>query len=655
MIHAENINKSYALGSQNVQVLYDLSFQIQAGEFVAIMGSSGSGKSTLMNILGCLDVTDSGLYSFQNTDIASLNENERAFFRAQIIGFVFQQFHLLPKLTALENVLMPRIYAAEDPEIVNKAKERLETVGLGSRMHHKPTELSGGEQQRVSIARALLHQHKLLLADEPTGNLDSKSEASIIEYFKTLHQKGTTIVVVTHDQSVAKQADRILHLRDGKLIEDSQNHSPNSTTEAHFSFDNKIEASGILLRLKSLSSHLSIYAKEALNGIFSRKLRSFLSVLGILIGIASVIAVVCVGMGAQAQTESQLSSLGSNVLSISPGSTRRGGETRSGNAIRFDDKDMYWLATIPEIKAASALVYGGGKAIFKNKNWDTRVIGTHSSYATMRDYVPDKGRFFTKQEVGTRQKVAVIGTQVAEELFGDINPVGLEIKINRSSFQVIGVLAQKSSSGWDNPNNQIILPITTAMYRLLGRRYYNSINVEIDKDSDLFGVEEKIKNLLLDKHNIRLDRDEAIRVFNLNEFKDMITGVVRNISFFLYFSSFIALLVGGIGIMNIMLVSVTERTKEIGIRKAMGARASQIKEQFLMESVVLTLTGGFLGVLCGIGIAVLISSIAGWAIKISWTAIVVVTVISIAIGIIFGLWPAVKASKLHPVQALRID
>jgi len=654
MIELKNITKTYKTGKIGVQALRNVSLKITPGEFIAIIGPSGSGKSTLLHILGFLDKPDSGSYYLGEREITKLTDDELAILRNRLAGFVFQQFHLLPRITALENAELPLIYAGKR-HLKEKAREKIKEVGLTQRALHRPNELSGGEQQRVAIARSLVNEPLIILADEPTGNLDTKSEEELISILKNLNQKGKTIIMVTHEREIAQHAKRIIRMRDGEIISDER---IKAKAQEPFSIPVSISIDDILSE-----SHLAVgkaefmdHLRQAVHAIVSHKMRSILSMLGILIGVAAVIAMLALGQGARESISRRLASLGSNLLMVRPGSRQlHGVALEAGTVTRFTLQDAEAITKLSQTKKVSPSVRGRAQLVYGNKNWNTQVQGTGADYATMRASVPTVGRFFTEEELRVRQKAVLLGATVARELFGDANPVGATVKINRINFQVIGVLPEKGATGWRDRDDLVVIPITTAMYRLLGKEYIDSIDVEV-KDPTLMGeAQSSIRELIIKRHRLSKDDEDSFQIRNMAEIQETLESTTKTMTRLLGSIAAISLLVGGIGIMNIMLVSVTERTREIGLRKAIGARAKDIMTQFLIESVVMTFSGGIIGIMFGIGIAVLLSIFAGWATEVSVFSVVLATAFSIAVGIGFGLWPARQAARLNPIEALRYE
>jgi macrolide transport system ATP-binding/permease protein len=657
MIEVKNLYKTYQMGQVKVEALRDVSLKISSGEFVAIMGASGSGKSTLMHVLGLLDRPDSGEYYLGGEEVTKLTDKELSLVRNQLVGFVFQQFHLLPRMTALENVELPLIYAGKH-HMQEKAKEKIEEVGLKDRMMHQPNEMSGGQQQRVAIARSLVNEPPIIFADEPTGNLDSKSKEEIMAIIKELNHKGKTIVIVTHENEIAAYAKRIIQMRDGRIISDKVV-SPEAKKSEITPSDNLVKniLSESSTAVKGGIEFLD-YIKQAIFAMLAHKMRAFLSILGILIGVAAVIAMVALGSGAQKSIEQQLSSLGSNLLMIRPGSPKVGGiALQTGSTTRFTFQDLTAITKLTDlIKYISPSVTGRAQIVYANKNWNTQVEGVGVDYAPLRAAVPTVGRFFNDEEVRMRNKVVLLGTTVVRELFGEANPLGETVKINLNNFKVIGILPQKGATGFRDQDDTVIVPITTAMYRLMGKQYIDQIYVEAASPDLIDPAQETITKLLVKEHHVApKDAEDAFQIRNMSDIKAAMESSTKTMGLLLGCIAAISLLVGGIGIMNIMLVSVTERTREIGLRKAIGASNKDIMVQFLIEAVLMSFIGGIAGIILGIGISVLITVFSGWTVIISLFPITLATTFSLIVGVVFGLWPAKKASALDPIEALRYE
>ena len=647
MLTIKNLEKAYFMGNNTVHALKDISLTIEDGDYVAIMGPSGSGKSTLMHILGLLDVPSKGSYKIDNEEVAHLKEDDLAILRRETIGFIFQQFNLLPRMSALENVTLPLLYSkkmsGEDYGV-----HLLDRTGLGQRSDHRPNELSGGQQQRVAIARALINKPKVLLADEPTGNLDSISEKEILTILKELNDQGITVIIVTHEEEVGQQAKRLIRMRDG-LIQSDERLKPYSA-----SIKNNIENSKYTTH--SFVGEILEYFKQGFKTLIANKVRTALSMLGILIGVAAVIAMLAIGKGAQKAIQDQLSSLGSNLLVLRSGAVRVGGVAQdAGTTTRITLDDAFYLKEkIDEVKYISPNVNSRGQVTYLNKNWSTRITGGGDNYVRLHALMPQVGRTYSEDENSKRARVALIGATVVRELFGKQNPIGEMIKVNKINFQVIGVLPTKGSNGYQDQDDVIIIPVLTAMHRLMGKDYVDSVDLEITDANKLEIAEDKIMQLMNLRHRISpLQKQPAFDVRNMADIQAALSESSKTMAVLLSSIAAISLLVGGIGIMNIMLVSVTERTREIGLRKAIGARRFDILAQFLTESVVVSAIGGVMGIILGWIITLGISIFSGWTTIISIPSVLLAFLFSASIGIIFGIYPARKASLLNPIDALR--
>jgi macrolide transport system ATP-binding/permease protein len=650
MLELKDVEKVYKIGDNVVHALKGVSLRIDKGDYVAIMGPSGSGKSTLMHVLGLLDVPTNGSYKINGNEVAGLSEDDLAILRREEIGFIFQQFNLLPRMSAFENVALPLFYTGKENE-TEYAKTLLERVGLGQRMEHRSNELSGGQQQRVAIARSLVNRPQMILADEPTGNLDSTSEKEIMTILRELNESGITVVIVTHEEEIGRQAKRLIRMRDGVIQSDER--------VLEFSLKNA-DVPGAGAAAKSGFSWLEVveYFKQGFKTLGANKVRTGLSMLGIMIGVAAVVAMLALGRGAQKAIEDQLSSLGSNLLVLRPGAMRVGGVAQQqGATTRISYEDVAGLkANVQNLVAVSAFVSGRAQLTYKNKNWSTQVQGTGVAYPQMHDSVPQAGRFFTTEEDLHRSAVAVIGATIVKELFGEQNPLGEMIKINKVNFLVIGVLPTKGASGWRDQDDTVLIPTLTAMHRLMGKIYVDNVELQIADVSQLESAQDQILAYMFKRHRVAEDKEEeAFEIRNMADIQAALSQSSKTMSLLLSSIAAISLLVGGIGIMNIMLVSVTERTREIGLRKAIGAMKWNILAQFLAESVVVSVAGGFFGIVLAWLITVAIAHFTGWSTSISMSSIFLAVGFSAGIGLIFGIYPAKKASQLHPIEALRYE
>ncbi len=655
MIELKNVSKTYHMGKVDVKALDNVSLKISRGEFVAIVGASGSGKSTLMHILGLLDKPDSGSYTLEEKEMTVLSDGSIAALRNRMVGFIFQQFHLLPRMTALENAELPLIYAGKR-HLKELAKKKIEIVGLKDRQTHRPNELSGGQQQRVAIARALVNEPLIIMADEPTGNLDSRSKEEIIKILECLNKEGKTLIIVTHEKEIAEHAERIITMRDGRVISDEA--SGTEKREIRCPSAPAVEEK-LAAKIAHHTSGIEFmdYFRQAGSAMAGHKMRSALSILGILIGVAAVIAMLAVGEGAKISIETQLASLGSNLLVVRPGSARVHGVSMEAGAVtRFTFQDVEAIKKLPEgVKRVSASVSGRGQLVYGSKNWNTEVDGVDADYGEMRAYMPEIGKFFGEEDIGMRYKTALLGTTVAKELFGGSNPVGETIKINLINFKVIGVLPAKGASSFRDQDDIVLVPVTTAMYRLFGKDYVDTIFVEAENPEAIELLTDAITGLIIKEHHLSKNEEDSFQIRNMSDIRNTLEATTKTMSLLLGAIAAISLLVGGIGIMNIMLVSVTERTREIGLRKAIGANDHDIMIQFLIEAILMSLLGGIGGIMLGSGISVLITIFAGWIVRISPFSIILATTFSLVVGVAFGIWPARQASRLDPIEALRYE
>ncbi|OLD91314.1 MAG: hypothetical protein AUG81_00495 [Verrucomicrobia bacterium 13_1_20CM_4_54_11] len=614
-----DVGKTYRTGEMEVLAVRGVSLEIKRGEFVALMGASGSGKSTLMNILGCLDRPTTGHYLLDGADVSGLDRDQLADIRNRKIGFVFQNFNLLPRTSARENVELPLVYSAQrltNAELRERADRVLASVGLAGREDHHPSQLSGGQQQRVAIARALINEPEVLLADEPTGNLDSRTSVEIMAIFQQLNERGITVIMVTHEPDIAAYAKRNVMMRDGPTF------------------------------------------NVALRALRRNKMRSVLTALGIIIGVGAVIAMVGIGNGAKAQVEAQIASLGQNVILIFSGSTTSSGiRTGWGGAgtLKIEDAEAI-RREVPGVIGVSEEVVSTTQVAAGNQNWFTRIYGESADYFDIRQWPLADGAPFTAQDVRSANKVCVIGRTTATQIYGNENPIGQILRIKEVPFTITGVLMPKglSTQGVDQ-DDIVIMPYTSAMKRVIGGTTLRNINVQIGDPQQLEAAQQQIISLLRQRHNIRPGRDDDFTVRNQQEIAQAATATSRVMTLLLGAIAGVSLVVGGIGIMNIMLVSVTERTREIGVRMAVGAHGSDILTQFLIEAVTLSSVGGLIGIVCGIGASKILSAYANWPTLISISSIAIAFLFSAAVGIFFGFYPARKAAALDPIEALRYE
>jgi macrolide transport system ATP-binding/permease protein len=651
ILELKNITRSYRLAraKEDLKILKGINLTIEEGEFVAIRGPSGSGKSTLMQIMGLLDRPTSGVLRLAGWDASALSDDEGAHLRSQTIGFIFQMFNLLARTSALDNVLLPMLYSTT-PHRMERARELLTDMGLADRMGHKPNELSGGQQQRVAIARALANRPKILFADEPTGNLASDQAEEILQKLERLNRSGLTVILVTHEAEIAAHARRVIKIKDGQIVSDERNDVSSPAKLPSRLLEEPAPSPRFRL------TQIKEYATTALRALGTNKARSALSVLGILIGVAAVIAMLAVGTGAQKAIEARLASLGSNLLMIRPERPQMGGvRGAAGSVSRLTETDVNLLAGIPHVLRVEGNVRGTAQVVYGDKNSNIEVTGATPLYAPMRNAKPYYGRFFTDTENESQARVALLGQTTVNTLFGTENPLDKFIKIDRLNFKVIGILPMKGSSPFRDQDDVALIPLRTAMRRAFGTLYYSHIALECDSPESIPQVMEEARRLMRRAHRLPEYKDDDFNIRNMADIQAALSGTTQTFTLLLGIVAAISLLVGGIGIMNIMLVSVTERTREIGLRKAVGAPRRAILSQFLIESATLSTLGGVMGIALGTTVSLLLSTFAGWAAPVSLSSILLAFIFSVTVGIVFGFWPARKASLLSPIEALRYE
>ncbi|EKN4922463.1 MacB family efflux pump subunit [Yersinia enterocolitica] len=648
MLQLDNVSRWFISGEERVQVLKNINLTIHSGEMVAIVGASGSGKSTLMNILGCLDKPSSGEYLVAGRIPQHLDSNELAELRREHFGFIFQRYHLLNDLSAQENVEIPAIYAGVNrEERRQRAASLLSRLGLVDRLDYRPSQLSGGQQQRVSIARALMNGGEVILADEPTGALDTHSGTEVLNILKGLHQQGHTVVIVTHDMSIAEHAQRIIELRDGEVIADRQMPQPELPAKISTIETPDIAHKPPLVSWKAQRDRLQEAFKMALLAMSAQRLRTLLTMLGIIIGIASVVSVVALGKGSQQQVLANINSMGTSTLEIFPG--KDFGDMRSAaiHTLRATDADAlaqqgYIHSVTPTVSTSTTLRYG-------NKSVSGTVNGVGEQYFLVRGYTLAQGMAFNRTSVDNLMQEAVIDENTRDKLFPNgENPLGKVILLGSLPCRVIGVAAKKQSGFGSDENLNVWIPYTTAMKRMLGQSYLKSITVRVNDDIDLANAEQGVTKLLTQRHGT-----QDFFVMNTDSIRQTIEKTTSTMTLLVSMIAVISLVVGGIGVMNIMLVSVTERTKEIGVRMAVGARTSDIMQQFLIEAVLVCLLGGCLGVVLSLVIGLLFSQFSSsFSMVYSATSIITAFICSSLIGVIFGFFPAKRAAQMDPIRAL---
>ena len=643
IIEMKNICKNYGTGINEVTILKDINISIKKGEFVAIMGTSGSGKSTLMNIMGCLDTASSGEYFINNESVKQLKSDDLSKLRRQYFGFIFQRYNLIPTSSALQNVELPAVYTGLDSTIrKDRAISLLNKLGLSDKTSNKPNELSGGQQQRVSIARALMNGGEIIFADEPTGALDSHSGEIVMEILNQLHKEGHTIILVTHDKNVANHAQRVIEIKDGIILSDIQKVKTFNIND--YTISKHQDSSSIYLFKDQFVESF----KMALHSIISHKLRSFLTMLGIIIGIMSVVSIVALGKGSQEKILENINSIGTNTIDIYPGESF--GDMRSGKikTLVASDSDILGLQSFVESSTPTSST--SGTVTYKNIAISAQVKGVGSEFFKVKGLNIEEGNYFYNNDVLESNQVAIIDQQTKKQIFLDNeNPIGQIIFINKIPLEIIGITEDKNN-GFGGGNNSLNIwsPYTTVMNRISGNKSIDSISVRIKDDISTNVAQKSIIEILTSKHG-----KKDFFTMNSDSIKETITKTTDTMTLMISSIAVISLIVGGIGVMNIMLVSVTERTKEIGIRMAIGARESNILQQFLIEAVLICLIGGFVGISLSFGISLLFNHfVSNFAMTFSGFSISMAVICSTLIGVVFGFMPAKNASKLNPIDAL---
>nr|WP_307772752.1 MacB family efflux pump subunit [Aeromonas hydrophila] len=640
MIQLKGIERRYQSGEQEVTVLHPLDLTIEAGEMIAIVGASGSGKSTLMNLLGCLDRPSSGQYLFRGQDSATLDALSLARLRCHHFGFIFQRYHLLPHLNAAANVEIPAVYAGT-PRAERQARSQalLTRLGLSDRSHHTPSQLSGGQQQRVSIARALANGGEVILADEPTGALDSQSGKEVMAILKELHAQGHTIILVTHDMEVASHADRIITLKDGRVQEDSGRKpaavpvtptaAPASKEGAGHDWDRYREA-----------------ARMALHAMLAHRMRTFLTMLGIIIGIAAVVSVVALGQGARAKVIDQINAMGTNTIDIFPG--KDWGDEKAASIQTLNKRDLDALLGQPYLEGASPQIAAPGQLRYRNKTSSGSIVGVGNDFFRVKGMKLTNGRLFDERDIQNRAAVAVVDGKTIESLLGKQDPVGQVVLVGTLPVRIIGVVEEETGFGRSSQSVNVWLPYSAVMSRLISQNHFSQLTIRVKDGVQPALAEQAAIELLTQRHGVK-----DFFTFSSDSIIKSVEKTTATMTLLVSAIAVISLIVGGVGVMNIMLVSVVERTREIGIRIAVGARQSDILQQFLIEAVMVSLLGGMLGVGVSLFIGLLFSLfVESIQMHFSLFSILMAFGCSSLIGILFGYLPARNAARLDPVEAL---
>jgi macrolide transport system ATP-binding/permease protein len=643
LLEFKAVSRTYTSGGAPLTVLRDVNLAIQSGEFVAIMGASGSGKSTLMNIIGCLDKPSSGTYRVRGLDVATLSGDELAALRRDTFGFIFQRYNLMSDLDAVENAEVPAVYCGMPKnQRAEHASELLRELGLGDRLQHYPSQLSGGQQQRVSIARALMNGGPVILADEPTGALDSQGGKDVMAILVKLHGEGHTIILVTHDSDIAAYAQRLVRIADGRIISDEQQANGETGQPVKVVERTKDAKQGVAVLGESLMM--------ALRSLLHNRLRTALTMLGIIIGVASVVALMAIGNGAKQDVLERIQAMGTDLLTVMRGPPA----VRASATVvtTFLPEDLPSILSVPGVDMAVPETTLSSLVRYGDQDLMVSVVGTGEDFPQVHDWPPQAGVFFSAEHVKRYAQVVELGQTVANNLFPKgTNPLGQYVLIGNAPFLVIGVLSTKGlTPRGDDMDNSVWLPYTTAGARVIGQRFFNNFVVRVKPGADMGLVQADLHALLMKRHgkedfNIR---NMADTIATANETQNTLTYLLAAIAV-------ISLIVGGIGVMNIMLVSVTERTREIGIRMAIGARGFDVMFQFLTEAVMVCFIGGLAGVVLGIGGGLSTSAIAGWRVIFTVAPIVIAFTCAFLTGIIFGYLPARKAAHLDPIDALARD
>ncbi len=650
LMQVKGLIREFKAGEQTIRVLHDIDLTINQGEMVAIIGQSGSGKSTLMNILGCLDQATAGEYKIYGQSVSRLDADELAKLRREHFGFIFQRYHLLGDISARDNVSVPAVYAGMDGQARSERAEKLlADLGLGAKVNNRPNQLSGGQQQRVSIARALMNGGDIILADEPTGALDSKSGEDVMKILYDLNAQGHTIIMVTHDPGLAAQAERVIELKDGYVIADYKNeHYKSTTTQPAPILDNNRKSV-----FSSFIDRLLEAFKMSLLAMRAHKMRTLLTMLGIIIGIASVVSVVGLGKGSQEQILTNISSLGTNTITVRDGYPY-GDPRRQYNDENLTPQDAQAVEDQPYVISVSPQLDANMNVRYRNIQEAASISGVGQDYLSVSGETLAQGQGFDDQSILRRTQDIIIDNNAKNTFFpNDADPIGEVVLIGSVPGRVIGVLEPNNSGfGGEVDTPTLYMPYTTMMSRIKGSDNIESFVALIDDKISSSAAESAIYQLMESRHGT-----DDFRIRNSDSIRQTIESTTTAMTLLISSIAIISLVVGGIGVMNIMLVSVTERTNEIGVRMAVGARQSDIMQQFLIEAVLVCVLGGLIGIGMAFAIGELINRVGGDSFKViySMTSIIAAFVCSTLIGVVFGFLPARNAAKLDPVEALSRD
>ncbi|VXB99859.1 fused macrolide transporter subunits of ABC superfamily: ATP-binding component; membrane component [Enhydrobacter sp. 8BJ] len=646
VMEVKDLIREFPAGDEKIRVLHGIDLTIYEGEMVAIIGQSGSGKSTLMNILGCLDQATAGSYHIYGKAVDKLTADELAELRREHFGFIFQRYHLLGDLNAQDNVAVPAVYAGMPVrQREARATQLLDDLGLGAKTQNRPSQLSGGQQQRVSIARALMNGGDIILADEPTGALDSQSGKDVMAILRNLNSQGHTIIMVTHDPSIAAQAERVIEIKDGQILKDyyTDNRVDKTNEVQHLNFAKKSGVTAFLDRL-SEAFKMSVLAMKA------HKMRTLLTMLGIIIGIASVVSVVGLGQGSQQKILNDISSLGTNTLTIRDG-YKFGDPRRKYHDNNLTDADANAVAEQPYVQSVSPQVSSSATARYRETEASVNVSGVGKDYLTVKGEKLALGQTFNDNSITSMTQDVIIDNNAKTAFFANVSdPIGEVMLVGSVPARVIGVLQPSEQAfGPSSDTPTLYMPYTTVMHRMLGTSHVDSFIVLLKNTISSSAAEQAVSDLIEQRHGT-----DDFRIQNSDSIRQTIESTTGTMTLLVSSIAIISLIVGGIGVMNIMLVSVTERTSEIGVRMAVGARQSDIMQQFLIEAILVCILGGILGISLAFGIGALINKFAGGNFQVvySTTSIVAAVVCSTLIGVVFGFIPARNAARLNPVDAL---